>query len=106
MSIEIKNFDDDMLSLQIVEYEKIVSSKNLDLLVQKAESQQDLPVFDAFLEITSENFGQWQQVKVEAKDSELDQATLQIVILEGTGFSLVAISDEPQINANTRYRIL
>jgi hypothetical protein len=60
-----------------------------------AESKQDLPVFDTFVELRSENFGQWHQVKYEAKDSELDQATLQIAVLEGTGFSLVAISDEP-----------
>ena len=71
-----------------------------------SESKHNLPVFETFVELRSENFGQWQQVKFEAPDSELDEATLQVVALEGTGFSLIAISDEPQINRNTRYRVL
>lgn len=63
LSTEMKNFDDDKLSLLMSEYEKVISRKDLDLLAQMSESQQDLPVFDTFVELRSEHFGQWQQVK-------------------------------------------
>ena len=65
-----------------------------------------IQTFEDVLEIKSENFGQWQQIKNEEPDSTLKNATIQFAATDGSGIALAAISDEPLINKNTVFKIV
>ena len=54
-----------------MEYDNVLSQSNLDLVAQMAEKTQELPIFETFSELKTENFGKWYQVKFEDEKSKL-----------------------------------